>query len=336
MKFRYKIIFGIVSMAALAAIFTGCRPTSVDLLSDEDIQGLKDYVVSSYYILKGDEDLSESRATIPVHNIENQTFTSGSRTYYPEVGQTTTWEVENRGDNLYRITAVTQYASNDAVDYTEEIYYVKDIEPDGIWTIDDPTVDSSGNSDYLYREKFITVFKDGSIRYEKIINNSLADETQKYAAFEWSNVQKFPESEAAFLTLFEDAFYSSKVSYQQDVYKRFAFWNVLNKQVIGTRYYTETGDDGQYPYRTSVSYERTIERKSRSRGGFVRDLMEALYEPDTLDIDNATLAETVIWYEIDTDGTPKIKQKSKIVNDFSDDPFYLTAEGGEVTVSSTP
>lgn len=356
MKRRNIFIIGLVLITALLTGFLGCRPAGYEDVSEEDLQGLRDYVVSSYYILKGNENLSAGlsagRATVPVHTDPLTSFRSGTKTDYPEIGQTTTWTVEDRGNNVYKITAVTTYDTNDAIEYTEEIYYVKD-ELDtqdtadtsddvlGTWGTEDPVVAPDGSVDNLHRDKFITVFKDGSIRYEEIDTNTThaqavgADDPVKYAAFEEPADAEIPASEDDVLTTYEDAFYSSKVSYQQEVFKRFAFWNVLNKVIIGTRYYTETGDDYTNPVRTSISYERTVERSSRGLGGIIKLLKEGLYDPSSLDIDDATLAETVIWYKIDTDGDKSIVQKTRVVNDFGDE-FYITGEGADADISNAP
>lgn len=349
-KYIYRVLTGIILAAILGIGLLSCRPATVDQITEEDVQGLRDYVLSSYYMLKGDENLSAGlsagRATVPVHTDPQTSFSGGTKADYPEIGQTTTWTGEAQGSNVYKITVVTTYENNGAIDYTEEIYYVKDAaDPDtaalGTWGTEDPVVQPDGEVNNIYREKFITVFKDGSVRYEEIETNTthaqaLGDgDSVKYAAFEAPSDAEIPASESEVITSDTDAWYSSKVNYQQEVFKKFAFWNVLNKVIVGTRYYTETGADSANPVRTSISFERTIERDKKGQGGFLQELRNALYTPDTIDIDSATLAQTVIWYKIDTEGTKTIVQKTKVVNDFGDD-FYINAGGGEALISSTP
>lgn len=358
MRKIYTILIVTLLAGTLFFGLASCRPATVDQVTEEDVQGLRDYVLSSYYMMKGDANLSAGlsagRATVPVHTDPQPSFSGGTKKDYPELGQVTTWTVDDQGSNVYKVTAVTDYANNGAIDYTEEIYYVKDVPADtqntpgdasddvlGTWGTEDPVVQPDGEVNNIYREKFITVFKDGSVRYEEIETNtshaqaSGAEDPVKYAAFEAPADVKIPASEAEAVTTDTDALYSSKVNYQQEVFKKFAIWNVLNKVVVGTRYYTEHGSDPANPVQTSVSYERTIEREKKGLGGLIKFLRAALYDPSTLEIDNATLAETVIWYKIDTDGTKTIVQKTKVVNDFGDD-FYISADGGEAEISAAP
>ncbi len=348
MRKPYNILILLLLSAVLFAGLAACRPASVDQVTEEDVQGLRDYVLSSYYMLKGDANLSggisAGRATVPVHTDPQASFSGGTKRDYPELGQLTTWTVEDRGSGIYKITVLTEYANNGAIDYTEEVYYVKD-EADvnavtGTWGTEDPVVQPDGSRNDIYRDKFITVFKDGSIRYEELEMTNFyaahigADNPAQYAAFGPPADAEIPASEAAAVTTDATANFSSKVNYQQEVFKQFAFWNVLNKVVVGTRYYTEHGDPAA-PVRTSISYERTIERENKGLGGLMQLLKAALYDPSTLDIENATLAQTVIWYKIDTDGTKEIVQKTKVVNDFGDD-FYITGSGGEAVISAAP
>lgn len=340
MRTIYRVCLAFILLSGL--FFAGCRPADYSEVSDEDIQGLKDYVLTSYYMLKGEQDLSSGsvgRATVPVHNTDLLTDvafseTSGSLSDYPEKGQTTSWTVDSQGDSIYKINSTTQYANRDAIDHTEEIYYVKDENGDGQWTKDDPLVKPDGTVDNLYREKFVTVFDTGDIRYVVIDENTtqgdLDGETVKYKAFEIDGSLEFPEGDWA-PTEDDTAQYSSKVTYQQEVSKRFLFWNVMNKVIVGARYYTEH-DDGSGLVQTSVSYERGVEYDRRDLGGaYIRDLIRELFKPGSGSYSSRvepTLSETVIRYKIDPDGNKTIRQKTVVVNDFGDD-FQLAASGGE-------
>ncbi len=334
MRTIYRICLAFILLSGL--FFAGCRPADYSEVSDEDIQGLKDYVLTSYYMLKGERDLSSGsvgRATVPVHNTDLLTDvafseTSGSLSDYPEKGQTTSWTVDSQGDSIYKINSTTQYANRDAIDHTEEIYYVKDENGDGQWTKDDPLVKPDGTVDNLYREKFVTVFENDSTRYVEIEENTTDDPTVNYAAFDINGSLEFPEGDWT-PTVNTSAQYSSKVTYQQEVSKRFAFWNVMNKVIVGARYYTEHDDGSGGVVQTSVSYERAVEyERSSLDGGFIRDLMQELFSPGSYtSYAEPTLSETVIRYKIE-DNNKTIRQKTVVVNDFGDD-FQLAASGGE-------
>lgn len=337
MRTIYRVCLAVVLVGGL--FFAGCRPADYSEVSDEDIQGLKDYVLTSYYMLKGEQDLSSGsvgRATVPVHNetlLPSVSFseTTGSLDNYPETGQTTSWIVEAQGDGIYKITSTTKYASREAIDYTEEIYYVKDENGDDQWTEADPLVKPDGTVDNLYREKFVTVFENGSTRYVEIEENTTDDPTVTYAAFDINDSLEFPEGDWA-PTDGTSAQYSSKVTYQQEVSKRFAFWNVMNKVIVGARYYTEHDDGSGGVVQTSVSYERAVEYDQRDLGGaYIRDLIQELFKPGSGSYSSRvepTLSETVIRYKIDPEGNKTIRQKTVVVNDFGDD-FQLVASGGE-------
>ena len=115
-------------------------------------------------------------------------------------------------------------------------------------------------------------------RSKKTTQGQINGEPVKYAAFDINGSLEFPEGRLGA----EDGddstvSYSSKVTYQQEVRKNFAFWKVMNKVIVGARYYTEH-DDGSGLVQTSVSYERTIEYEKRDLvGGYIRDLMKGLF-----------------------------------------------------------
>lgn len=329
MKIRNILLLSISLPAFL--LVSSCGPANVDQLTPEDIKALKDYIASSYYILRGSDELS--RTTVYTDADEPGTFEDGTISDFPEMGQKTKYEVDSQGDNIYKITVTTTYTKDDAIDNTVEVYYVKDKDPIGTWNYDDLVVDPDGNTDHTYREKFETTFKDGGVRYEKIAEVFPWDGDEPgYAEFDLDGSLTFPESN------FEpeeddDANWSSKVIYRQEVYKRFAFWNVLNKVIVGARYYTEHGT-GINPVKTSVTYERTVQRDYKAQGQGIREFLKFLFgENDEIDMDTATLSETVIRYKIDEDGRKEMRHRSYIVNDFGED-FILTADGGEITLES--
>ena len=345
-KYSNSILFLLVIVILAAVLGVSCRPADYSEVTDGDIYDLKGYVLSSYYMLGGNAESGLSRATVPVWNMDQAvSFSDGSGTLtdYPETGQNSTWSAEAEGSDIYKITVTTDYTNNDAIDNTVEVYYVKDVTPgdsledadiadstaDGEWTSADPVVDpADGTVDNLYRDTFETTFTDGSVRYEEIVATSSGDSPVHYAAFSFDDFTDVPDT--AFTPVTDAAAqYSSRVDYQQEIYKKFAFWNVLYKRIIGTRYYTEFNTaDGIVS--TSISFERVIERNTqeeKGRGSIIQALKDALYEPDTLDIEDATLAENIIWYEIDAADNKEIKVKSYVVNDFGDN-FSLTAEDG--------
>jgi hypothetical protein len=117
MRNIYRILLALLLSAGL--FFIGCRPADYSEVSDEDIQGLKDYILTSYYMIRGEQDLSSGsigRATVPVHNTELLSEVTladgetGSLEGYPEIGQTTSWTIDATSvENVFKITSTTEY-----------------------------------------------------------------------------------------------------------------------------------------------------------------------------------------------------------------------------------
>jgi len=55
---------------------------------------------------------------------------------------------------------------------------------------------------------------------------------------------------------------------------------------------------------------------------------------DLSDLAERTLATTVIRYQIDPDGTKKLRQKTVIFNDYGDDFMFESLDGGEPALTA--
>lgn len=337
-----------ISVLALLTAFASCRPADYSQLSDEDIQSVKDLVLSSYFMEKPadaaaprDLNASEtlSRATVPVHVIGPVSFASGAVSYdYPEKGQITNYSVASAGTNLYNVTSVTTYPFNAAITDTTEVYYVKDIATTdtalGTWTNDDPVVTPAGDVDNTYRKTFITAYYDKTIRYYDIIDDTSTGNWTgiKYEAFDINGSMTFPDPE---FTPAEDgvANWSSKVSYFQVLNKKFSMWGRTYAVIVGTQYYTEHGDAAT-PTKTFVAYERVVDMGASVKGQSAGNLQKYLWAATSdLNITDSTLATTVIRYQITPDGTKTLRQKTIIYNDYGADFVFGTETGGEPTIA---
>ena len=366
---KIKIIPLLIIVAAVLLI-SSCGEGFTDRLTVDETKSLENYVMSSYFILRGDEALAESRAAWPAHTVELTFPSAGSTTIrtknnYPEKGQRTTVTITPHASiaDVYLVENRTTYPRREEViDYTVESYYVKDatpgdtaggvITPDGTFDAADFLWDiTDDEADFNKRIKFETSYLDGTTRYETVESNTTQAEIDggdlKYSVFDINGSLDFPAPNGSGTwapSTDATANYSSMVTYQQEEGSALDFWSDY-KIIIGTRYYTEHGDINR-PTKTSVSYERVISRKTEDSdlSTKISAFFERLFSggSDSTIYPGETLAETVIRYEIQPNGKKKVNTETQVfdTNDGTSIVTFTAAyeedENGIVTKTGTP
>lgn len=355
-KIKHAVL---LTLIAVSIILTSCGAGTTDRLSAAEEEAIKDYVMSSYFMLRGDEALAESRAAWPAHVTELAfpepgLMTTSPKQNYPEKGQRTTVTiVPTAVTDLYFVTNVTTYPKReDSIVKTTESYYVKDNDTTGIYgTYDSADLlwDTDSNSqDFNKRIQFETEYSNGTIRYEKVIANTIGDSTQ-YAAFDIDGDLTFPAANNPDGTWSpatdSNALYSSMVSYIQEEGSALDVWSDY-KLIIGTRYYTEHGSNPSKPNKTSVSYEKVIERKEAelSLSDKISIYIMRLFNDAPADMiyPGETLSETVIRYEILSNNQKTVNTQSTLYDSTDGTSVvtftanYVEAEDGSVTSAGEP
>ena len=352
-KIKHAVLFTLV---AVSIILTSCGAGTTGRLTAAEEEAFKDYVMSSYFMLRGDEALAESRAAWPAHVTELSfpepgLITTSTKQNYPEKGQRTTVSiVPTSVTNLYFVTNETTYPKReDSIVKTTESYYVKDVAPIGTYDSADLLWNTDSNSqDFNKRIQFETEYSNGTVRYEKVEANTVEDSIQ-YAAFDIDGDLTFPAANNPDGTWSPatdaNALYSSMVSYIQEEGSALNVWSDY-KLIIGTRYYTEHGSNPSKPDKTSVSYEKVIERKEAelSVSDKISIYIMRLFNDAPADMiyPGETLSETVIRYEILSNNQKTVNTQSTLY-DYADGTSvvtftanYVEAEDGSVTSAGEP
>lgn len=292
-------------LAAVVFALASCQgPVSTDPLDNNQIAQFRSSYLQTYDLEKvvGLESrsvapilsrmrlVSGSKATVPVLDVD-RSFVSGSVDNYPEPGMVTSWTVtlhsgtQGAADAVYRVVSVTTYpASNTLVDSYIEEYFVRDIlaivsadpltyEEPGIWNEHDPIVNTAGVQDQAYRLRMELRFRDGSVRYEKIVK--LYGANEGYAPFDVDGSLAYPDFAYPAVAV-ADSMYSSVVVYKQDVAKSHSFWfwnGDVSGYLLGVRYYTEHADGDTY-VGTMVAYERAVQSYETWGGAMSSQLSE--------------------------------------------------------------
>lgn len=275
---------------------------------------------------------------------ETTGFTSGGPIQnYPEPGQSTSWTVTPMGNNIYKIKVTTTYPTSSPAQETVEEYLVKDYTSspyntstgDGVWNQDDPIVNESGTVDKLYRIQFYTLFRDGSVRYEKILMASWPSETWPST---WPNTKLFKtfniDGSLDYPPVYEPeegsgiARYSSVVLYTHVRTKTLSYWfweGTQAQNTVGIRYYTEQENvNGAAVYSTTLVFEKTL-NTYLTLGGSLADSLTDLYVGGS----NDALAKTVIRQEVKFDTSnvafdKKTKSKVTVYDVTGNRALYLT------------
>lgn len=344
-KYRFLPVLLILTAAL---IFTACGTGTNSLMTVAEEEAYKNYVLSSYFMLRGDVKLADSRTawdytetvTLPDAG-ETSTATSNN---YPEKGQKTTVTISTTSEaNVYFVSNITTYPNRDSISTTEENYYIKD-DGSGKYDTADLICEADGTVNAFYRETFRTTFDDGTTREEQI--DALygdADNPISYAEFAIDGDLTFPEAnndDDTWSPTEGDADWSSMVSYEQTEGNAYSLWNTY-KNIMGVRYYTEQGD-----VRTSVTYERMITRDTdalSTRDNLVAFLRRVFSrDPDSNTVyPGETLTETVIRKKISGNKKTQIETSSTVFdsNGGSVVTFtasYETADDGTVISDGVP
>lgn len=177
---------------------------------------------------------------------------NGSMDDYPFQGHTTVWNVTEPSENLYRIHATTSYDFTRLVSRTDEVYYIKDVNGNGLWDFGDYYSDQNGIQDPLYRELYSTEFSNGDIRTEEITADSNSFDFQ------------LPEG------INEAYEYASKVEYTQMT----PVIDVASSRVQGARWYVNTGEvERIYIYETGTIVNPVIDGKFRGRSDLTGEII---------------------------------------------------------------
>ena len=349
-KIKFLPILVIITLVLLSS----CGAGTTDRLTIADTEAFEDYILSSYFMQRGDDIIPESRAawdytkpvTLPA---EGETSSSVTKNY-PESGQTTTVTISKEASmpaNVYKVENITTYPSRDALHHTTESYYILDYpdgSPDGIYTSDDPICESDGDVNPLSRESFVTVYDNGLERSEKIVatkSSSAGPEgAVNYADFDINDTLRFPDPDDSTThgggnfnvegTEWSPganpaAVWSSMVSYDQEVNYNYNKWT-YTYHIIGIRYYTENSDD----LRTSVTYQRGIATSSASESfsnhSNWRARLYSIRNSKKEDASKTTYIETVIRTQLTGSENKKVKMKSYTYGEDSASIVTFTAD----------
>lgn len=264
-----------------------------------------------------------TRATVPFTAATERTFADGvPLANYPEPDLSTSWTVTAHSTaNVYRVVSTTDYPEDNTLieKYIEE-YYVKDVTPgddsvpDGKWTYDDPIVNALGERDALHRVRMEIHFRDGSVRYERIVK--LYGAGDGFDLFDVEGSLDYPAFSLPDTDISGSEF-SSVVVYSQAIagYRDYWFWEgSISGALLGVRYYTEKKDLGNDILTgTSVAYERAIETYVTDGGSLADQLVEVFVGSE-----HTTLAESVMRKEVvfplDGSGNVTSSAQSSVTN----------------------
>ncbi len=343
-KYRFLSILLILTAAV---IFTSCGTGSTGYLTAAEEEAFEDYVLSSYFMLRGDEAIAESRAawdytvTVTLPTAVDGTTTKTSNNY-PEKGQKTTVTLTKTAvTDVYFVSNITTYPSRASISQTEENYYIKD-DGDGIYNTADSICEADGTLNGKYRETFLTTFADGTTRQEQI-DAILSEDSINYAEFSIDGALTFPAAnndDGTWSPAEGDADWSSMVSYEQTEGNTYSLWSSY-KNILGVRYYTEQGTT-----RTSVTYERMIVRNTDALS--TRDNLTAFIsrlfssDPDGNTVyPGETLTETVIRKKISGNKKTQVETSSTVYDSTGGTVVtftasYETADDGTVISTGAP
>ncbi|MBI9106258.1 MAG: hypothetical protein JEZ04_05885 [Spirochaetales bacterium] len=341
----------LILIISAVLVFSGCGAASSNLLTVAEKEAFEDYVMSSYFILRGDDALAVSRTawdyTVEVIlPTDIATPTTATSVNYPEKGQKTVVTITKTATlNVFKVSNLTTYPNRDSINNSLEVYYILN---DGDTTYDtgDEICTSDGTVDPLARESFVTTFADGTTREEKINAVLGTGITTGYAEFDINGDLTFPTPDADGIWTPPEgaAEWSSMVIYEQVEGNTYSLWSSY-KNIMGVRYYTEQGS-GSSLVRTAVTYERMITRDADTLSAmdnltaFIGRLFSSDPGSNTV-YTGETLTETVIRTrlsgnkkkQMETNSTVFDTGGSAIINFTAS---YETADDGTVISTGAP
>lgn len=362
-------------MFAASCTFNSTPPSTI---ADVDVTSFQRSIMTTFDILNGSavqadraltpfnvvaSSAAQSRATVPVWNLTPASLdlsnvaggsANGTKSDYPEIGQTSSWTVEGTTvTDVYLVKMTTTFPVGDLRDNQAEWYFIKDVEPKGLWTNDESIVDASGTisiSNANFRIRNELTFDDGSIQSEKIL-----DTTSLFAAFDVNGGLDYP---GAFIPVADPAAkYSSVVVYTRTFTNapNYSFWSGNQvKTIVGVRYYTETfNTDHTVLTGSMIVFEKAITSLYSLDGDFL-NVNSSLFLPTLAGTsDQAMLALTVIRqastyavtnyvnassYTLDynaSSNTRDTRAKTRVVNIPAQQDNYITLINDEAASIST-
>lgn len=325
--------------------FRSSYMTTFDILNNSFVQSGKALVP-----FNKSASTSLARATVPVDASTSYTLptgstpVTGSKQNYPEVGQTSTWTVEQTAtSNVYLVKVTTTFPSYDPRDRQEEWYYI--YSADTTWTNADYVVKPDGTADSKFRERHRLYYRDGSIQDETIVDVRTLG--SGFAAFDINGSLDYP---GAFVPQADaGAAYSSVVVYTRmfNDAPAYSFWSGNRAQaIVGIRYYTEkVSADGTQLVGTTLVFEKAITTTENSGGDFT-NVYSSLFLPGLNDNPvHSFLALTVVRqqttygisnysgpasYTVNYDAaTRDTRAKTRVVNIATQQDNYVTLINNE-------
>ena len=341
--------------------------TSFDILNGSFNQSGRALMPFNVPVVDGSQ--SQARATVPTSADPDPDFdfsnvaegsANGSKANYPEVGQTSTWTVEETDvENVFFIKVTTTFPDYDPRDKQEEWYYIKST--DSHWTNADPVVKlvdftvTDGPEGAKYREFNRLTFRDGSWQDEVIVD--VRNDPNGFAAFDVTASMEYPD--VFFPITDTNAEYSSVVVYTR-VYEddpAYTFWSGKRVQsIVGVRYYTEylnfIGSDPSHLIGTTIAFEKAVTSIYTESGSFA-NTYSSLFLPELAEnTDLAFLSLSVVRqettyvidtyddvtgaYTLDFDlSTRDTRAKARVVNIPLQQDNYITLINDEAETIST-
>ncbi len=304
--FMEDVMSRTIAFFSIALIFSvySCTLTSPSIV--DELASFQDNYMTTFDIMNGNflpaaskaltpfssPEAARARATVPLSGTEEYvlptagTSTTGSKTDYPEPGQTSTWTVSPYPPlaGLYLVTVNTTFSSTDARKSQQEQYYIKDGNADGKWTTADTITNEAGVDDSKFRIVNSVIYNDGSNNDEIITVVKFTPEAFKPWAV--TDPLDYP---AEFTTQADpDASYSSIVEYTRTYgdTATLSFWNGNKvKTIDGRRIYTEKiSADRTKLVSSTIVFEVALTEKSKGGAKLAQSVLrqEIVYGWDDL------------------------------------------------------
>ena len=315
MKRTTLLTVALIILFAASCTFNATPPSTI---SGVDVAEFQREIMTTFDILNGSAvqadraltpfsvvaPIAQSRATVPVWNLPGASLSlsnvsggsaNGTKTDYPEIGQTSSWTVEETAvDKVYLVKMTTTFPAGDLRDNQVESYYIKDVDTIGEWTTAESITDANGTANATFRVQNELTYSDGSVQVEKIL-----DTASLFAAFNVNGGLDYP---GAFVPVADPtARYSSVVVYTRTFTNtpNYSFWSGNQvKTIVGVRYYTEVFNaDKTVLSGSMLVFEKAITSLYSLSGDFL-NVNSSLFLPTLAGTpDQAMLALTVIRQE---------------------------------------
>jgi len=335
-------------IALLLLLAFSCGP-AIQTMTETDISNFSKYFMVSFDQVRNNGIPVSASVHAPVANTASRatvpssvsTFTNGTMANYPEVGLTSSWIITDASAtvaaNVYLVSVRTNFPSTSSIDYYLEEYYVKDITSLGVWDYDDPIVNTDGVQDQTYRVRKEVHYRDGTVRYEKIVKVLFKSDAQAgFSAFDVDGSLDYPELFYPEADPTDSAEFSEVVVYTHTRNRNPDFWfwdGAATSTIVGVRYYTEHYTDAATYAGTMVSFERTVEEYTTSGGELINQLGDVFLGSKHQVMAQSVLRQEVL-FDVDNSGSTPVFtaqaggmttiMKSHVVNIATNYDFELT------------